>query len=45
VLDADGSYIENKATSERVILKENVGTYLFAVEDQPWSVEGFARQG
>ena len=45
VLDMDGSYIENKATGERIILQEEGGTYVFEVEDNPRAVEGFARQG
>ena len=45
VLDTDGSYIENKATGERIILEEEGGTYVFEVEDHPCTVEGFVRQG
>ena len=45
VLDVDGSYIESKATGERIILEEEGGTYVFEVEDHPGMVEGFARQG
>jgi hypothetical protein len=35
VLDGDFSYIENKATGERVVLKESGGTYVFEVEAVP----------
>ena len=45
VLDMDGSYIENKATGERIVLEEEGGTYAFAVDDQPCATEAFVRQG
>ena len=48
VLDDEMSYIENKATGERVMLKENGGTYVFEVEGVPVvtnTAVGFARQG
>ncbi len=48
VLDDELSYIENKATGERVLLKESGGTYVFEVEGKPFVTNkyvGFARQG
>jgi hypothetical protein len=48
VLDGDLSYIENKATGEKVSLKESGGTYVFEVEAVPNAtnnVAGFARRG
>jgi hypothetical protein len=48
VLDDGMSYIENKATGERVMLKESGGTYVFEVEGKPFGTNkavGFPRQG
>ncbi len=42
------SYVENKATGERVLLKESGGTYAFEVESNPCVANksvGLARQG
>ncbi len=41
-------YIENKATGERVLLKESGGAYAFEIEGKPFVTDksvGFARQG
>ena len=35
VLDEDGSYIENKVTGERIMLKESGGTYMFEIDALP----------
>ena len=48
VLDDDVSYIENKSTGERVLLKESGGTFVFEVDGKPLDankVEGFPRRG
>ncbi len=48
VLYDDLSYIENKATGDRVLLKESGGTYVFEVEGKPFVMSesvGFSRQG
>ena len=48
VLDDELSYIESKATVERVLLKESGGTYVFEVEGKPFVISksvGFVRQG
>ncbi len=47
VLDDGMSYIENKATGERVMLKKSGGTYVFEVEGKPFGTTkavGFTRQ-
>ena len=45
VLDMNGSYILNVATGEKVILKEEGGTYVFEVESMTNVCEDFTRQG
>ncbi len=46
VLDETGSYIENKATKEKILLKECGGTFIFEVEPEGRKNPlGFARRG
>ena len=44
-MDMNGSYIFNVATGEKVILKEEGGTYVFEVESMTNVCEDFTRQG
>ena len=48
MLDDELSYIENKATGERILLKASGGTCTLEVEGKPFVANkavGFARQG
>lgn len=47
-MDGDFSYIENKATGEKIVLKDSGGTYTFEVEAAPGAANkaaGFTRRG
>ena len=45
VFDDDWSYIENKATGERMTMQEEGGSYVIEVEVTPNREPGFTRQG